>query len=85
MSAEIHVIRGGTKVAAPGQPDEAVVETLQFLLDTAKAGRIAGIAYSLNFSDDSTNNFYVGVISRGQVGGLFAVMQRISAELDADA
>jgi len=75
-------IRSGVTIAAPGQPDPAVVEELEELLAKAKAGEISGIAWSASLTGNTSSNHFVGVISRGQVGGLFSVMTRIARTLD---
>lgn len=75
-------LRSGHAIASPGEPDAEVVTELEDLLERAKSGQISGLAYSYTYSDGATGNRYVGVISRSQVGGLFAVMSRISRQLD---
>lgn len=82
MSADV-IVFGGQKIAAPGKPDADVVAELEGLLEAARSGRIAGIAYAIDYSDGSVCNRHVGTISRAHVGALFAVMGRISREIDA--
>lgn len=82
MSADIHLMDGG-KITPPGEGNPKLVEELEWLLEAAKSGRISGMGYAIVFSDKATNNRYVGTISRAEVGAIFAVMTRISRELDA--
>lgn len=82
MSAEVHLL-SGQKIGSQGQPDANVVRELEWLLKAAKDGQLSGIAYAATYADGGTTNRYVGVISLKQVGALFAVMGRISREVDA--
>jgi hypothetical protein len=81
MTADIHLI-DGDKIATPGHPDPQVVATIEMLLEAAKSGRITGISYCTVFNDQSVAGYYCGEISRAQVGSLFAMMGRISREVD---
>jgi hypothetical protein len=83
MSADIIILGGPAKaIASPGKPDKNVVEAIEGLLEAAKSGRVSGIAYCVVYSDDSVTGYYCGQCCRAQVGSLFAVMGRISREID---
>lgn len=78
----VYHLRSGHAIAAPGQPDPAVVKELEDLLQQAKSGEISGLAWAATHPAEISSNHYVGMTSRGMVGGLFSVMRRISEELD---
>lgn len=83
MSEKVVDFHTGEKLASPGDPDLKLVAELEDLLQRARDGEIVGIGYAIGYGDRSQGNRYVGTISRGMVGGMFACMSRMSRELDA--
>lgn len=63
-------------------PNPELILELEELLKEARTGHLAGIAYATLYSDNAVGNRYVGYLSRGAVGSLFAVMTRVSEQLD---
>ena len=66
------------------EPQPEVIAELEELLAEARAGAVVGVAYATYYSNNTSNNRYVGFLSRSVVGGLFAVMSRVSRLLDED-
>lgn len=72
----------GYAIPEPGQPQPEVVQELEMLLDRAKSGEVIGILWSTSHPDGTSSNHFIGRISRSMVGSAFAVMSRVSRELD---
>jgi hypothetical protein len=53
-----------------GQPVEAVVERVKWVLEAAEAGQINGIAVVLHWPDGATGAFMAGVTSYSMAGRL---------------
>jgi len=51
-------------------------------LARAKAGEIVGAAIAVVFHDEATVDARAGLLTRGQVGRLFSLMQEITKEMD---
>lgn len=75
-------LHGGSAVFQPGTPDEIVVKLAEDLLERARAGEIVGVAIATEFHDGGTGDRRAGTLSRGVVGRLFSLMQRITGQLD---
>lgn len=81
MSAEV-VLLGGATIASQGNPDQAVVEEIEMLLEAARSGRITGITYAVDYTDNSNGCRHVGTYGRGMVGALFCSVTRLARMMD---
>ena len=72
----------GEPVHGLNNPDPDVIKELEEWLARARAGEIIGCAIVPVWHDDAIGTRYCGVISRAQIGGLFALSSRINAAID---
>ena len=70
-------------VSYPGSPDESTIKLLEDVLKRAKDGEIVGAAIAVVFHDEATIDAHAGLLTRGQVGRLFSLMQEITKEMDS--
>ena len=72
----------GLELPTAEEPSVEVIEELEAWLQRAKDGQIKGIAIVPLWHDGATGARQVGFASRHMVGSLFALMQRITKEID---
>lgn len=82
MLAEVVGLNGQT-IFQP-KADAVVVSQLKTWLDRAEAGEVVGVAVAAVYRDGSLGQSYIGVSSRGLVGVLFSLAQRVSAAVDGE-
>lgn len=80
--SEVVSLRSGAPIAHPGKPDESVIKAVEELLERVRAGEVIGVAFAATYADLASMNHAVGRCTRAMVGGLFAVMSRVSRDLD---
>ncbi len=82
MSEKVVIaLRDGQAVGNPFEPDEVTIKAIEWLVNAAASGEINGICYSCHFSDGTTNSHYAGRFSRGSIGALFSLMNRMSKDI----
>lgn len=64
------------------ETNAAVVACLEEWLERARSGEVHGVAIAVLYRDDSLGASYRGGRSRGLVGELFSLAQRITQDMD---
>lgn len=83
MGDKVVALRGG-KLPQPGEPQPAVVEALQELLEMAVSGEVVGVTVIYNFADESVGSRAAGFRGRKSLGEIEIAKSILIEEIRKD-
>jgi hypothetical protein len=75
-------IRDGVEIRPPGEPNPAVVEQVERLLEMARSGELSGIAAAICWSDECTSHLIAGKRLRATIGELEVIKYVIVRDIE---